>query len=506
MSKENTPKLITVILDGWGLNIPYEGNAVYKAKTPTFDRLWQGKSTALVQTSGEYVGLPKGQMGNSEVGHMSIGSGRVIYQDLVKINKAIEDGSLYDKDVLVKAIKHVRQNDSKLHIKGLYSPGGVHSHHKHIDALLRLADKHDLDPDQVIVHVITDGRDVPPKSAKADLKHLESVIKELGVGKISSLVGRYYAMDRDHNWDRTDQAFDLLTKGKGQQFDSIIKALEESYQEGVNDEFVKPAKIGPKDEGLIEEGDAVIFANFRADRPRQLVERFIEKGPADLFYATMTTYNSEFEGVEVVFPEKKVDQTLSETISQAGLKQLHITETVKYPHLTFFLNGKHEHPFSGEDRDMVKTYSDIETHDEKPQMRAPEIKEKILDDIEAEKHQFIITNFANGDMVGHTGNIDAAVKGCEVVDHALSEIIQAAHQHNYQVLILADHGNCEQLIDEKSGEEITAHSTNPVPLIMVSSEFEEFNRYTGSLVDIAPTILTMLHLDVPPEMTGRSFV
>jgi 2,3-bisphosphoglycerate-independent phosphoglycerate mutase len=362
-----------------------------------------------------------------------------------------------------------------------------------------------LRSDQVFLHVITDGRDTPPQAAKEYLQHLKDYLAELGIGKISTLVGRYYAMDRDHNWDRTDKAFNLMTQGEGKAAKDIIEAIEQSYAQGENDEFVEPVKFGDKNKGLIQENDAVIFANFRSDRPRQLVERFLEKGPNNLFYATMTTYNPDYE-VHVVFPEKTLDNTIGEVLSKNNISQLRVTETVKFPHLTYFLNGKHEKPFAGEDRIMIKTYSDIKTDAEKPQMRTPEIKQEILKDIEAEKHQVIFTNFPNGDMVGHTGNIEATVKGYEVVDQAYSEVLKAAQAHDYHVLFFSDHGNGDELINPKTGEVVTAHSLNPVPFILVSAKHNKLNRYVGGLSDIAPTILKILEIEQPAEMTGQSLI
>jgi 2,3-bisphosphoglycerate-independent phosphoglycerate mutase len=506
MSQTNSgEKILVIIADGLGLNMPYKGNAHYLAHTPVFDKLWREAPTAVLQASEEAVGLPAGQMGNSEVGHMTIGSGRINYQDLMKINKAVEEKTLDQEKILQQAIEHVKKHNSKLHIKGLYSPGGVHSHQDHIDALLKIAAESGLRSDQVFFHVITDGRDTPPQAAKEYLQHLKDYLAELGIGKISTLVGRYYAMDRDHNWDRTDKAFNLMTQGEGKAANDIIEAIQQSYAQGENDEFVEPVKFGDKNEGLIQENDAVIFANFRSDRPRQLVERFLEKGPSNLFYVTMTTYNPDYE-VHVVFPEKTLDNTIGEVLSKNNISQLRVTETVKFPHLTYFLNGKHEEPFAGEDRIMIKTYSDIKTDAEKPQMRTPEIKEEILKDIAAEKHQVIFTNFPNGDMVGHTGNIEATIKGYEVVDQAYGEVLKAAQARGYHVLFFSDHGNGDELINPKTGEVMTAHSLNPVPFILVSTKHNQLNRYVGGLSDIAPTILKILGIEQPAEMTGQSLI
>jgi 2,3-bisphosphoglycerate-independent phosphoglycerate mutase len=527
-------KLLMIILDGWGLNKAYPGNAIHLAHTPNFDQLWgkgrdkdigvgpsslpSRKATARLQASGKAVGLPAGQMGNSEVGHLAIGSGRVLYQDLVKINQDIAEGNLEQKVVLLEAIEHAREHKSQLHIKGLYSPGGVHSHQKHIKALLELAKKQGLDSDQVMLHLFTDGRDVPPRSALEFVQGLEQFIQKLNFGHISTVIGRYYAMDRDQNWERTDLAFQLLTQGEGQEFVNATQAIKHAYQQKISDEFIKPSKIkldlnpgtGQKKKqkrqrGLIQANDSVIFANFRADRPRQLVQRFLDQGPSNLYYATMTTYDDQYP-VHVVYPEKKVEQTLAQVLSQHQIKQLHITETVKYPHLTFFLNGKYQEPFPNEDWRMIKTYADIATHDQKPQMRTPDIAAELAQELKQEKYQVIITNFANGDMVGHTGDMQAAAAGCEVVDQALGQLLPLADKHQYQVMILADHGNCEQMLDEKNGEIITAHSNLPVPLIIISEQVKQLKREQGTLADVAPTALKLLQLPIPTAMSGKSMV
>lgn len=503
---KSAQKVACLILDGWGINRPYHGNAVYLAQTPHFDELWASTSTALLQASGEFVGLPDGQMGNSEVGHMTIGAGRVIYQDLVKINKAIREKTFFTNPVLLEAIDHVKKNHSKLHIKGLYSPGGAHSHQDHIDALIKFAKDQGLTNDQIFIHLISDGRDTLPKEASKYLKHLEDYLAEVGVGQISTLCGRFYAMDRDHNWDRTDAAFNLMTKGEGNQVTvSASQAVTDSYQENITDEFIKPIKFLGKNVGLIETHDSVIFANFRTDRPRQLVERFLEQGPADLTYVTMTQYNPHYQ-VKVAYPEEELTQTLGEMVSQAGLKQLRIAETVKFPHVTFFLNGKKEDPFPNEDRQMIKTFSDINTDDEKPYMRAPEIKAGIIEAMTKGEVNLIMANFANGDMVGHSGNIPAAIIACQTVDQALGEIKATAAKTGYQLLIIADHGNCDQMRDEVTDETLTAHSLCPVPAIVVSEKYRQLTRKVGTLADVAPTILKMLGLDQPPSMTGQSLV
>lgn len=498
-------KVLLIILDGWGINHDYEGNAITRAKTPTWDKLWKDYPHAILNVSGEDVGLPDGQMGTSEVNHYTIGAGRIAYQDLVKINNAIKTGTYADNPVFVKAFDHVKKFHSTLHIKGLLSPGGVHSHQDHIFALLKAAAKHGVT--KVYLHLYTDGRDVLPKSAKKYVQELEDKISEIGVGKIASIGGRYYAMDRDHNWDRIDKAFDILTKKGGRRFKSAQEAIDASYEAGQTDEYIEPAhiEVEPGEEGCISTDDAVIFVNFRNDRPRQITERLLEKGPKNLFFATMTQYSPNYP-VAVAFPPESIDRTLGEVLSEHGVKQLRITETEKFAHLTFFLNCKREEAFEGEDRIMLDSYSDIKTHDEKPEMRAPDIAKMIASDIESENHQVIMTNICNGDMVGHTSNIKATINGVEAVDKALAEIIPVAQKHGFDIMITADHGNAEEMIDEKTGEHLTQHSLNPVPLVFISKKHPSLNRGEGLLSDIAPTMLTLLALPVPKEMTGKSFV
>jgi 2,3-bisphosphoglycerate-independent phosphoglycerate mutase len=503
--KANNDKVLLVILDGWGVKEPYEGNAIAKAKTPFYDRLWHSNPRAILEVSGEAVGLPEGQMGTSEVNHLTIGAGRIAYQDLVRINKAAAEGGFDTNPTFLKAFAHVKKHQSTLHIKGLLSPGGVHSHQEHIYALLKSAAKQGVR--RVYLHVFTDGRDTLPKSAQKFVEELEDKIREIGVGKIASIAGRYYAMDRDHNWDRIDKAFTVLTEPGDRPFKSAREAIEAAYTKGITDEHIEPVRleVEPGEEGCIASNDAVIFVNFRNDRPRQLTKRFLEKGPENLFYATMTQYSPEYQ-VQVAFLPTGIEKTLGETLATAGVKQLRITETEKFAHLTFFLNCKREEPYEGEDRIMLDSYSDIKTHDEKPEMRAGDIAQYIVQDMEAGRHQVIMTNICNGDMVGHTSNMAAAIRGIEAVDEALAKIIPAAQSHGYQVIITADHGNAEEMIDEKTGEALTQHSLNPVPFILIASKYPELKRDTGLLTDVAPTILTMLGIPVPEVMTGTSLI
>ncbi|MBD3250018.1 MAG: 2,3-bisphosphoglycerate-independent phosphoglycerate mutase [Candidatus Pacebacteria bacterium] len=500
------PKLLTIILDGWGLYQNYPGNAIAQAKTPTFDQLWQQAPHAQLACSGLAVGLPEGQMGTSEVNHMTIGAGRVIFQDLVRINQDIESGQFFDNPEFIKAFNHVKQNNSKLHIKGLYSPGGVHSHQNHIKALIKAAKKHGLQ-DQVYLHLMTDGRDTKPQSALEYIKELEQFLQQQQVGQIASLSGRYFAMDRDKNWDRTDLAFKMMTQGQVvDTYDTASKAIEQNYQHKIFDEFIKPSLIKTKPEsGLIQANDAVIFANFRTDRPRQLVERFLEQGPANLYYLTMTQYNPDYQ-IHVAYPPQEIKNPLGQVLSEAGLTQLRVTETEKFAHLTFFMNCKQEDPYKGEERIMFNSDKSVKTYDENPAMRTPAIKKELIKQLESGQHPVIFTNLCNADMVGHTGQISAAIKGIETIDQALSQIIPSAQQNNYQVIITADHGNAEQMLDPDTLGPLTAHTTNPVPFILLSSQVSQLNRNQATMADVAPTILKLLGLKQPPEMTGQSLV
>lgn len=497
-------KVLLIILDGWGLREEKKGNAIKLAHTSHIDKFWKQYPHAVLQAAGEYVGLPEGQMGTSEVNHMTIGAGRVIFQDLVRINKAIADGSFFKNPAFKSAFAHVKKYHSALHIKGLISPGGVHSHQNHIYALLKMAKKAGIK--KVFIHAFTDGRDTLPQSCLAYIQQLEDFLKKEKIGEIASVSGRYYAMDRDHNWERTDKALYALTRGKGKVYRSAKEAIEESYKNKITDEFILPCSIKLKKGklGLIKENDAVIFINFRTDRPRQLVERFLRQGPKNLKYVTMSQYNPDYQ-VEVAFEPQEVENNLGEIISKKGLKHLRITETEKFAHLTFFFNSKREEPFEGEDRIMLNSYSDIKNHDERPEMRTPDIAEEIMEDIKKNKHEIIFTNLCNGDMVGHTGNLKATIKGVEVIDQALGKIVPLAQQHGFNIIITADHGNAEEMLTPEGGK-VTAHTTNPVPFILISPKFKKLRKKEASLIDVAPTILKLLGLKQPQEMTGKSLV
>ncbi|MBP7842937.1 2,3-bisphosphoglycerate-independent phosphoglycerate mutase [Candidatus Woesebacteria bacterium] len=505
MPQKNAEKVVFIVLDGWGLNKKYAGNAVELAHKPFFDKLWQRYPIATLETSGETVGLPEGQMGTSEVNHFTIGAGKVVFQDLVRVNKAIDDSTFFKNEAFLNSCNHVKKHNSTLHIFGLVSDGGVHSHIEHIKALVTMAKKQGVS--SLYIHAFTDGRDTAPKSGLKFLHELEDHLRTTGLGKIVSVVGRYYAMDRDKNWDRTNMAFNLITQAEGEVFSSVEKAIQASYNNEITDEFIKPCTVAP-DTGesyVVRDTDAIIFANFRNDRPRQLTEVFLKHGFKDLQFTTMTQYNP-FYDVSVAFEQQKVDQCVGSVISDAKLKQLRVTETEKFAHMTFFLNCKKEDAYEGEDRVMFDSSSDIPTHDYRPEMRAADIAHEIVKNIELEKYDAIFSNLCNADMIGHTGNIPAAVKGCEAVDLALAQIVPNALKHGYTVIITADHGNAEEMLDEETGDMITCHSTNSVPFILVSEKYKTILRKSGTLVDMAPTIFKILDLEKPEHMTGESFI
>lgn len=502
---KNQHKMLLIVLDGWGVTNKYRGNAIACASTPYYDSLVNNYPFAVIESSGEAVGLPDGQMGTSEVNHMTIGAGKVLYQDLVRISKKISDGSFFDNPAFIKAFDHVKKNHSSLHIKGLLSTGGVHSHQEHLVALLEAAKKHGVE--NVYIHIFTDGRDTRPSSAEKYIEYLEGEISRIGLGKIASIAGRYYAMDRDHNWDRTEKSFNVLVKRDGKKYNSAKEALQDSYKLGVTDEYLVPAciEVGPGEEGAICSHDSVIFVNFRNDRTRQLTEKFLKEGPEDLSYVTMTQYSPEFQ-VDVAYPLEDAGSTLGQVISEHSLKQLRVTETEKFPHMTFFLNCKKEDAWEGEDRMMFDSNSDIKTHDEKPEMRTMDIAQFIAADLDSGVHDAIFANLCNADMVGHTSNIGAAIKGIETIDKALELVVEKAKKNGYSVIITADHGNAEEMRDKETGAKLSAHTTNLVPLILISSKYDKLAHSVGSLVDVAPTVLTIMGLPIPEDMTGISFV
>ncbi len=502
--------LMLIVLDGWGKGIDYEGNSVVLADTPNFNTLMKTASTTTLEASGISVGLPEGQMGNSEVGHLNIGSGRIIYQELTKIGKSIEDGDFFHIPEFLEAIDQAKENKKKLHLLGLMSDGGVHSHNTHLYGLLSLCKLRGLE--EVYVHVFLDGRDVAPTVGKKQVKELEDKMKELGVGKIASVSGRYYSMDRDKRWDRTKLAYDAIVRGLGKMEGQALEAIEKSYKEGINDEFVIPVVIGEdlKPRATIDDGDSVIFYNFRPDRARQLTRAIVDED-FDGFerekkvrtnFVTMTQYDKTIENVKVAFKPKSPRNTLGEYISSLGLNQLRIAETEKYAHVTFFFNGGREEPYENEDRVLVPSPK-VATYDLAPEMSAEEVKNQVIERLNMDKYDLIVLNFANPDMVGHTGVIPAAIKAVETVDRCLGEILEVLKEKNGRALITADHGNAEMLLNYEDGSVVTAHTTNSVPLILFN---EDKKLKNGILADLAATVLDLMELEQPEEMTGQSLI
>ena len=497
----SSAKVALIILDGWAINKAYPGNAISLANTPTWDKMWAEAPHATLEASGEAVGLPAGQMGNSEINHAAIGSGRVIYTDLVKLNKAAAAQEFHSNPAIAQAFANAQEDGHVLHIMGLLSPGGVHSHQDHIFALIKEAAAAGVK--HIYVHAMTDGRDVAPRSCQPSFERLAEICQETGA-ELATIAGRYYAMDRDKNWDRTDLAYQAIKDRQGPHFASAQEAIVDAYAHDKGDEFIVPCTIAVTDEvqAKVKAGDSVIFANFRNDRPRQLTKRFLEQGPTDLVFVTMTLYNSDYKKVLVAFAPEKIEQTLGQILAEHQIKQLRVTETEKFAHLTFFMNCKREEPYPLEDRFMFDS-NKVESHAEKPEMRALDIAGKVVEAMTAGNYPMIFANICNGDMVGHTGDIPAAVKAVETVDQALAQIWQAAKEHGYQLIITADHGNCDQMLNDQ-GETMTEHSLNPVPFVLLNDG--QPNRDQGVMADVAPTILALLGIDQPAVMTGRSLV
>ena len=506
----NKKLTMLMILDGFGINDNEKGNAVKLANTPNIDRLMKTCPTTEVYTSGLNVGLPDGQMGNSEVGHTNIGAGRIVYQELTRITKSIEDGDFFSIPEFVEAIENCKKNNSKLHIMGLLSDGGVHSHIRHLFALLELAKRRDFE--DVYVHCFLDGRDTPPASAEGYIMQLEEKMKEKEVGRIASISGRFYAMDRDKRWQRVKKTYDALVNGTGEKATSAVSAIESSYQKEIFDEFVEPTVIvnGEAPIATIEKNDSVIFFNFRPDRAREITRTLVDKEfnefetkDLNLYFVCMTPYDETMPNVKVAFKKEPLKNTFGEYISNNGLTQLRIAETEKYAHVTFFFNGGEEKQYKGEDRILVPSPK-VETYDLKPEMSAIEVTDKVVEAIKSEKYDSIILNYANPDMVGHTGNLEASIKAIETIDNCVGRVIEEINKVNGICLITADHGNSEQMIDYKTGEPHTAHTTNPVPLILVG--MEGVTLKTGKLADLAPTMLDIMGLKKPDEMTGESII
>ncbi len=504
--------VVLLILDGWGYREPADDNAIYGAQTPIWDQLWQQRPHTLIGTSGEAVGLPDGQMGNSEVGHLNLGAGRVVYQELSRISRSIDSGDFYSNPTLTQVVDRAVANGKAVHIMGLLSPGGVHSYEEHIHAMARMAAKRGAS--KIYMHALLDGRDVPPKSAEPSLRAMNELFAELGVGRIATITGRYYSMDRDQRWERVERGYAVMTEGRAEFVAAdAITALQQAYARGETDEFVAPTLIqGADDEpALIKDGDAVVFMNYRSDRAREITQAFIDPGfsgfdrqvtPKLAGFVTLTQYNQAFD-VPVVFPPNELHNVLGEVIADHGLRQLRLAETEKYAHVTFFFNGGREEPFANEDRILVPSPK-VATYDLQPEMSADEVTDRLVESIEGGQYDVIICNLANPDMVGHTGIYAAAVRAIETIDRNLGRIVTALEAVGGQMLITADHGNAEQMQDPETGQPHTAHTHNPVPLIYVgpSAEFAA----QGSLCDLSPTLLQLLGLDQPSEIEGRSLV
>jgi len=511
----NNKLTMLMILDGFGDNPRFDGNGVKLANIPNIKKIWAEYPTTKIAASELAVGLPTGQMGNSEVGHTNIGAGRVIYQELTRITKSIEDGDFFNNEELVGAIENCKKNNSKLHVLGLLSDGGVHSHQEHLYGLLELAKKNNFN--DIFVHCFLDGRDTPPQSAKGYVEALENKMKEIGVGKIASLSGRFYAMDRDKRWNRVEQAYNALVKGEGNEAASAIDAVQKSYDEGVTDEFVVPVVI--KENGnpvaKIENNDSVIFFNFRPDRAREITRTLVDKefnefatNKMDLFFVCFTCYDETMPNVKIAFKKEPIVNTYGEVISKNGGKQLRIAETEKYAHVTFFFNGGEEKQYDGEDRILVPSPK-VETYDMQPEMSAYQVCGKVVDAIYSGKYNTIILNFANPDMVGHTGSLEAVIKALEAVDTCVGRILTAIKDVHGNLLMTADHGNCEVIVNYETGAPHTAHTTNLVPLSVVTDKGLDLKlkpEGEGKLCDLAPTMLELLEIEQPKEMTGESII
>ena len=499
--------LVLMILDGFGINHADYGNAIHAAKKPNLDKYFAQYPHTQLGASGLDVGLPDGQMGNSEVGHTNIGAGRIVYQELTRITKSIQDGDFFENEALLSAVENCKKNNSSLHLMGLLSDGGVHSHIEHLYGLLELAKKHGLS--KVYVHCFMDGRDVPPTSGKEFVEQLQNKCSELSVGKIASVMGRYYAMDRDNRWERVEKAYDVLVRGKGVVCKDAVQAMADSYANDVTDEFVVPCVIGNPEEGRISANDSVIFYNFRPDRAREITRTLVDPDfsgfARDFFplcYVCMTQYDATMPNVQVAFKPQSLNDTFGEYISKQGLTQLRIAETEKYAHVTFFFNGGVETVSEGEDRALINSPK-VATYDLKPEMSAYEVTDELLSRLDSGKYDVVILNFANCDMVGHTGVFDAAVKAVEAVDTCVGKVVEKVLSMEGTVLLTADHGNADRMYEE-DGSPFTAHTTNPVPFLVIGQG--DCKLREGRLADIAPTMLKILGLPQPEAMTGTSLL
>ncbi len=502
-------RFLLMILDGWGIGDKSKADAIYTAGTPNLDALMQTYPHSYLLTSGENVGLPDGQMGNSEVGHLNIGAGRIVYQDYVRINKAIREKTLDSNPVLLEAFKTAKERNATLHLLGLVSDGGVHSHQNHLIRLCELA--HEYGVQDIAVHVLTDGRDTDPHSG---IQYVAEVIEKISPtgAYIATLSGRYYTMDRDKRWERIKQGYDAMVKGIGKKSTNVLEAIQQSYDEGITDEFIKPVVFvdeNDKPKALVKPNDVFLCFNFRTDRLREITTVLTQKDMPEydmktisLHYVTMTRYDESFQNIHVLFETENVNNTLGETISNLGLQQLRIAETEKYPHVTFFFSGGREEVFANEHRILIPSPK-VATYDLQPEMSAPEVCNTVINEIRTQKHDFICLNFANGDMVGHTGVYEAILKAVRVVDECVGKVIKAALENQYEALIIADHGNADYAINP-DGTPNTAHSLNPVPSILVSSHYKTLKP--GILSDVAPTILTVMQLPIPQEMSGKILI
>lgn len=500
-------KALLMILDGWGIGDHGKDDVIFNTPTPYWDYLVKTYPNSQLQASGENVGLPDGQMGNSEVGHLNIGAGRVVYQDLVKINLACRDNSIMKNPEIVSAFTYAKNNGKAIHFMGLTSDGGVHSSLDHLFKLCDIAKEYNIE--NTFIHCFMDGRDTDPKSGKGFIEQLSDYTKK-STGKIASIIGRYYAMDRDKRWERVKEAYDLLVNGVGKKAGCMVQAMQESYDEGVTDEFIKPI-VNANVNGTIKEGDVVIFFNYRNDRAKELTVVLTQQDMPEagmhtipnLQYYCMTPYDASFKGVHILFDKENVENTLGEYVSSKGLKQLHIAETEKYAHVTFFFNGGRETPYEGEERILVASPK-VATYDLKPEMSAYEVKDKLVAAIKEDKYDFIVVNFANGDMVGHTGIYEAIEKAVVAVDACVKDVIEAAKTTGYEAIIIADHGNADHALNE-DGTPNTAHSLNPVPFVYVT-ENKDAKVENGRLADVAPSILKIMGLEAPKEMTGEVLI
>lgn len=506
--------VVLMILDGYGLNDKTEGNAVALAKTPVMDSLMKEYPFVKGYASGMAVGLPDGQMGNSEVGHLNMGAGRIVYQELTRITKEIEDGTFFTNEALVAAVENCKKNDSALHMFGLLSDGGVHSHNTHLYGLLELAKKAGLS--KVYVHAFLDGRDTAPTSGKGFMEELVAKMEEIGVGEVASVSGRYYAMDRDNNWDRVEKAYAAITRGEGEKATSPVQAIADSYAKDVNDEFVVPVVISKDDTPVatVNDNDSVVFFNFRPDRAREMTRAFCDDdftgfnrgARKNVKFVCFTEYDVTIPNKDIAFHKISLTNTFGEYLAAKNMTQARIAETEKYAHVTFFFNGGVEEPNKGEDRILVNSPKYVPTYDKKPRMSAYTVCDELCKAITSDKYDVIICNFANPDMVGHTGVIDAAVKAIEVIDECVGEVVEFIKQVDGQLFICADHGNAEMLIDYETGDPFTAHTTNPVPFILVNADPAYSLRENGCLADIVPTLIELMGMEQPEEMTGKSLL